>query len=180
MSWLFTSGGQNIGTSASVNIQWFKAILTLKMEMEIQRCWCWARAQSRWPRVGPSALSVPCASVRGAVRPQASPFLQNPLAFLDWVPSQAFSTSGCKALPVLSTVSNCSPHPIEMCKVLSNVTTPLPTVSLSLVPCFWFTGHKSRRYARMRWALRKAESNIMLHFHSFVPTRAKKAEKLAG
>lgn len=74
--------------------------------------------------MGPSALSVPCTPVTGALRPQASPFLQNPPAFLDWVPSQAFSTSGCEALPVLSAVSNCSPHPTEMFKVLSNVTAP--------------------------------------------------------
>lgn len=92
-----------------------------------------SQMQSRWPRMGPSALSVPCASVRGALRPQASPFLQNPLAFLDWVPSQAFITSGCKALPVLSAVSNCSPHPIEMFKVLS-VTTP----PLQQYPFLWF------------------------------------------
>ena len=132
MSWLFTSGGQNIGASASVNIQcWFQAILTLKMEMEIQRGWCWARAQSGWPRMGPSTLSVTCASVRGALRPQASPFLQNPPTFLDWVPSQAFSNSGCEALPVLSSVCNCSPHPIEMFRVLSNFTTPHPPNSVS-------------------------------------------------
>ena len=100
--------------------------------------------------MGPSALSVPCTPVTGALRPQASPFLQNPPAFLDWVPSQAFSTSGCEALPVLSAVSNCSPHPTEMFKVLSNVTATPPTVSLSLETEFPSSGSQATNLADVR------------------------------
>ena len=177
MSWLFASDGQNIGASASVNIQWFKAILTLKMEMEIQRGWCWARAQSRWPRMGPSALSVPCTPVTGALRPQASPFLQNPPAFLDWVPSQAFSTSGCEALPVLSAVSNCSPHPTEMFKVLSNVTAPPPTVSLSLETEFPSSGSQATNLADVRGCAECWEKQGPTSCYIFIPLYQQEPKK---
>ena len=61
MIWLFTSGGQNIGASASVNIQqcWFQAILTLKWKWRFKEVGAepglkaggpgWVLPPSLWP-----------------------------------------------------------------------------------------------------------------------------------
>lgn len=112
------------------------------------------------------ALSA-CASVRGALRPQASPFLQN--HSLPWLGSiSGFHHFTGAKLYLSCPLSLTAPHPIEMFKVLSNVTTPSNSIPFSSFPASGSQAANLADVQGIRWALRKAGSTS--YYISFLCT----------